>query len=388
MALWVSLRLLTLMWAARVSILRPLTDRERLLPVWPPSQPFGAWIERVLVAPWERRDAIYFIRIVARGYRSDDGTALFHPLLAWLATPLAWVTGSPLLGLLLISSIAGLLLLFAFERLARLDLPPDDARTSTLLLASSPLAFVLFAPYTEGLWLLCGVLCLFYARQRRWWQAGVAGALATLTRQQGLFLMLPLAMELWQAAGGRPRQAMAAWRTWLALLMIPAAMVVWLIYRAIALQDLHADMSTPQTFIYSVLISPSANRVVPVQAFLWPWQSLALALDKLWNAPDYSLIIDLVLAAGFLVALALAWRHMRASYRIYAAAIVLVSFSYHTGPIYPYMGLPRHLLLAFPVFIGLGPVVRARWSRLCVVGTGLFGMLFLLLQYVFEGWVP
>jgi hypothetical protein len=279
-------------------------------------------------------------------------------------------------------------MLFAFERLARLDLPSDDARTSTLLLAFSPLAFVLFAPYTEGLCLLCGVVCLLFARQRCWWQAGMAGALATLTRQQGLFLILPLAVELWQAAGGGWRRALTAWRDWLALLLIPAGMLVWLIYRGVVLHDLRADAANLHTLIYSVIISPSASKVVPVQAFLWPWQTLGLALQKLWVAPEYSLIIDLVLAGVFLVMVSVAWRHMRPSYRLYTATVVLISFSLYTGPFYPYMGLPRHLLLAFPVFIGLAPAVRARWSRLWVFGTGLFGMLFLLLQYVFEGWVP
>jgi hypothetical protein len=163
---------------------------------------------------------------------------------------------------------------------------------------------------------------------------------------------------------------------------------VWLIYRALALNDLRPDFSNPETLIWSVVISPSANKVVPVQTFLWPWQALGFALEKLWRAPDYSLIIDLGLAGAFLVMVTLAWRHMRASYRVYTAVVVLVSFSHHTGPVYPYMGLPRHLLLAFPVFIGLGPVVRGRISRLALFGAGLFGMMFLLLQYVFEGWVP
>jgi hypothetical protein len=212
--LWLMLRLLTLAFAAQVSGLRPMTERERLISLWPASWPIGAWVERVLLAPWERRDAIYFIRIVERGYRSDDGTSAFHPLLAWLATPVGWISGSPLLALLMVSSIAGLLLFATFERLARVDLPADDARTSMLLLAFSPLAFVLFAPYTESLCLLCGVLCLLCARRRQWWQAGVAAAFATLARQQGLFLILPLAVELWQAAGGQWRRALTAWRDW------------------------------------------------------------------------------------------------------------------------------------------------------------------------------
>jgi hypothetical protein len=51
------------------------------------------------------------------------------------------------------------------------------------------------------------------------------------------------------------------------------------------------------------------------------------------------------------------------------------------------MGLPRHLLLAFPVFIGLAPRLRRR-MQLLVFAAGVSGMLFLLLQYVVHGWVP
>jgi hypothetical protein len=99
-------------------------------------------------------------------------------------------------------------------------------------------------------------------------------------------------------------------------------------------------------------------------------------------------VIDLTLAAVFLVLLGLAWRGMRASYRIYVLAIVLVSLGYYTGPFYPYMGLPRHLLLAFPVLIGLAPRFRRPWLRLFALAGGVLGMLFLLLQYVIHGWVP
>ena len=40
-------------------------------------------------------------------------------------------------------------------------------------------------------------------RRRRWLFAGLAGALATLTRQQGIVLALPLAWELWVLEGHR-----------------------------------------------------------------------------------------------------------------------------------------------------------------------------------------
>ena len=68
--------------------------------------------------------------------------------------------------------------------------------------------------------------------------------------------------------------------------------------------------------------------------------------------------------------------------------IMVASFSYHTGPFYPYMGLPRHLLLAFPVFIGMGAVVRKGWQRLLIWVVEMLGFLFLATLYVIEGWAP
>jgi hypothetical protein len=127
---------------------------------------------------------------------------------------------------------------------------------------------------------------------------------------------------------------------------------------------------------------------VPVQAFVWPWHGLWLALTIFWHAPALTLLVDLVFGAAFVVLLIVAWRGMRTSYRIYALTITLVSFGYYTGPFYPYMGLPRHLLLAFPVFIGLAPVFRRPLGRQLMFAGGLSGMLLLVWLYVLHAWVP
>jgi hypothetical protein len=342
----------------------------------------------VWLAPWARWDTFRYIHIAARGYRIDDGTAQFHPLFPWLATPLARLTGQPLLSLLFISSLAGLVMLLAFERLARIDVEPKDSFASTLLLLFSPFAFVLFVPYTEALFLLCAVLTFYSARRRSWWLAGLGGALATLTRQQGIFLLLPLAWELWEANQRRWHRFLAAWRDVLALGLIPISLLAWLIYRDVALADLSINLDNFQSLIYSLLISPSASKVVTIQTFMWPWKALWLALSHLWQTPDVDLAVNMVLAVFFVGLLVAAWRNMRLSYRIYALTIILVSFSYHTGPVHPYMGLPRHLFLAFPVFTGLGLAFRRPWQRLAMLVSGGAGMFLLLALYVLRAWVP
>ncbi|NJN17832.1 MAG: hypothetical protein HC822_16930 [Oscillochloris sp.] len=313
-----------------------------------------------VLLPWARWDVNWYLRIITEGYNAENGTAQFHPLLFWLSMPISRLSGMPLFGLILISSLASLALLLVFERYARLDLPQSDARTATLLLACAPLGFILFVPYTEGLFLLCSVLCLLLARHGNWWFAGVAGAAAVLTRQQGLFLVVPIALEIWERirqAGDRPTQIRRALRGLPALALVPVGMLIWLLYRGIVLDDVRPDTTNLQTWIYSLLISPSANKVVSLQAFILPWEALALAFERLVAAPSY-VGIDLIFGLGFVPLVVLAWPRMRWSERAYTIIIVLVSFAYYTGPTHPYMGLPRHLLLAFPVFIGLAPLVR------------------------------
>lgn len=388
LGIWFAVRCFTWMWAALVSMVRPSRQLEQIIPIWPPTTPIARWLERVFISPWDRWDVSFYVFIVERGYQKDDGTAQFHPLLAWLAIPVAWLTDHPPQALLVVSALASIFMFIAFERLAGLDLQPADARASLLLFISCPVAFILFAPYTESLFLLWAVACFYGMRQRSWWLAGLAGGLAVLTRQQGLFLVFPLAWELWEAAERKWRRALARWRDWLALLFIVLGLAVWLVYRAVALGDLRASFADPQALIYSLLISPSASKVVPVQAFLPPWQALWLALAKLWREPELSLVVDLLLGAGFLVLLAFAWRNLRLSYRIYTAVIVLVSFGYYTGPVFPYMGLPRHLLLAFPVFIGLGARRLPWYARHLLLAGGLLASSFLLLLYVTESWTP
>jgi len=68
--------------------------------------------------------------------------------------------------------------------------------------------------------------------------------------------------------------------------------------------------------------------------------------------------------------------------------MTLAAFSYHTGSLHPYMGLPRHLLLAFPVFIPLGRVVRRRWQRLALVTIAALGWTLMNGFYVLHAWVP
>lgn len=372
--IWIFLRIFTLVWASLCAAVRPMTLREKEIAIWPPSAPYTSWVERVVVAPWQRWDTNYYVDIVQRGYRNDDGTAQFHPLLPLLAKPFFW---SPALGLLVVSSIASLLFVLVFYRLAALDVPNPE--TATKLMLAFPVSFILFAPYTESLWLLFAALSFWHARKDQWWAAGISGAMATLTRQQGILLALPLAYELWKRKDRDPR-------SWFAIALIPAALLAWIAYRGIFLSDVQPDFSSFNALLYSTVLAPSATKVVQYQAMLPPWEALWKAISITFKATTRGNVLNLALGAIFLVLFAISWPKMRASYKILTAILFAIAFGYHTGPETPYMGLARHLLLAFPVFIGVAPALERFKNPIAAIS--IFGMLVLTMFYVFHAWVP
>lgn len=342
-------------------------------------------LRRFLLGPWYSWDVRYYVEIVSRGYQTGSPTTNFHPLYPWISALFAAVIREPLLSLLLVASIAGVLLIIGFYRLARLDCNEQQAWQATALLLCWPASVALFLPYTEALFLLLSVYCLFAARRQKFWLAGLAGALATLTRQQGLFLVLPLAWEMWEASG---RRWSSAARQSLSLLFVPAAYALWVVYRGVAINDVHPDFSSIQNFLHTVMISPSSYEITERHAFLPPWLTIWRGLGVFWrNVVSPYAYIDLFLGTGFIVLFILSWRYLRTSYRLYCLAIILVSLSFYAADENPFLALPRHLLLAFPVFIGLA--ARYQFRRLpfllfllieCQIG--------LLVCFVWMRWVP
>jgi hypothetical protein len=377
-ALGLLVLILTRIEAAWLSPLRPLTALEREVPLWPPTVPLLTWLERVLIAPWARWDALWYARIVAHGYQAGDGTTQFYPLYPLLAMPLARLGVPPLTALTVVGLAAGLGAVLRFERLAREEMDPIRARRAAAAFMLFPTAFILFAPYAEGVFLMAAIGCFHALRRQRDTLAGGLAGLAALARPQGLFLLLPLAWAL-----GRERRGLR-WIPALAAALLPP--LGWHAYRIVAVEGLPPLGGSFNAFLYALLFSPHAHQVVPVQAFRWPWEALALALRRFGEAPDVDLGINLILAAGFLTLTVLAWKGMDGGERLYTLAVVVSALSYHTGPVHPYMGLPRHMGVAFPVFLGLA---RARPRLLHVVpvveAPGLF---FLTGVYVLHAWVP
>lgn len=344
-----------------------------------------------LIRPWERWDVQYYVSMVRDGYGVEPATRNFYPLYAWLARGPSVLLGNLwVVGLMLTSGVATIGLYLVLNRLAAADFV-HTPRWAVICFTLLPTAFILYAPYSESLFLLFIVASFLFARLKRWWSAGVMGLFATLTRQQGIIIILPLLIEMIQAYGGW-RPLLKRWRTWLSLALPPLALVCLVFYRAVFLNDLPPDWWLPQNWIYAIFVSPNAKLVVPNQGFIAPTTAIYRAIQQGINPGVYNTWIarwfDLTLGTMYLVLFALAWRQMRWSYRVYSVLVFLLAFSYHTGRNLPYMGLSRHLLLAFPLAFPI-----ANWSsvsparRFIVLLAGGFLLVIQAILYTANAWV-
>ncbi len=353
------------------------------------AERWGARLWEMLVTPWIRWDGLLYLRIVRDGYRPDNGTTQFHPLYPMTARALYRLGVAPEVALLLVSGGAALGLALVVHHLVARTSDEPTATASLLTLFLWPLGWVLYAPYSESLFLLMAALTFLWSAERRWWAASLAASAAVLTRQQGIFLLIVLGIAYLRAEGGRLR----AWlnRRALALTLPLLTMAAWITYRTYRLDHAAFDFSSPHAFIYSVLISPNAVKVVPTQRFLAPWHALRLAVEYLvshWPATD--LASDLTMAALTLLLMAATWRWMNTAYRLYSVTIAVVALSYFTGDaaglLAPYMGLPRHLMLALPLFLMAGRLSAGERRLLWAVSTIAYGWFVLLFEA--HAWVP
>ena len=115
--------------------------------------------------------------------------------------------------------------------LLRLDYDHKETMRVLILFCLAPAAVFYAYPMSESLFVLCAAGCLYLARTRRWFAAGVVGLLAAFTRSLGGLLLMPLAFE-WrrqhQNADGSPRPRPQGIRDAACMLLIPLGLVLYL----------------------------------------------------------------------------------------------------------------------------------------------------------------
>jgi hypothetical protein len=334
----------------------------------------GDWLNRWIhggepwsefLSSWQRWDALWYQHIAESGYHAGDGSAAFYPLYPLLVRGLSLLLDDQTVWAeLVVSSAAFVVAMALLYNVVRLDVGPRAARLTVFLTAFFPTGFVFVAPYTESLYLALTLAAFWWARHGRPWAAGCAACAAALTRTQGIFLVVPLAVEDLQ----RRRQE----RTWpnaslLAATLPALGFVLPQLYDRYIVGERAVGLGAQSAWGYTVVA---------------PWQTLAASWAHITARGDLVEALNLVCLLGFtLLALCAAWR-LPLSYSLYALPYLALLF---TRQMYfsPLLSVARFTIVLFPCFI-----VAAAWlSRRRQLAGAWLVMSVLLLALLLQYWV-
>ena len=370
--LWVFLGMrlgLSLLGLAGIGLLPGLEPVD--VPGWPAHPTTQGWHN--LVTMWERFDALWFLRIADSGYVNGDGSAVFYPGYPLAIRSISPLFGGSLLGpAFLISHLAafGSMALLYFLTASEFDEPA--ARRTVLLLAVFPTSFFLLAPYSESLFLFLVLLALWAARRGRWELAGVAGIGASGTRNLGILLVAPLALEaVHQFLERRDRRLLWRGLIWAAV-SVAGALAYLLFWRAFA-GDLLAPVSQQGNWLRQGSVPLITILAGSWEAFRYPG-----LYPGGYHFLDWLVVAPALVAAGWVAVRA------RPMFAAYTLASILAPLTY----IFidrPFMSLPRFLVVVFPI-LWAGSVWAGRrpaaYQAVLVSSAALLGITTIL----FVGW--
>lgn len=149
---------------------------------------------------WTKWDAGHYIKIAESGYEGaiENGQHIFlvfFPLFPYLMKAFSIVTGNTALAGMVLSTLAyggGCIYVY---RIGEKYAGKEGGRNLALLIAAYPFSFFFGGIMTESLFLLVSAATLYYIGEHKWMKAILFGALATMTRLQGVLLGIPALVE-------------------------------------------------------------------------------------------------------------------------------------------------------------------------------------------------
>ncbi len=313
--------------------------------------PMPPFIEKLI-----RWDAHWYTYAAGHGY--DAKSIVFFPMLIILIKGLSYL-GLPI-------SFAGLLLcnVFAFisfwimDITFRLDFSPEQVHYSLLSYALMPTSFFLNSIYTESLFITFSLFCIYFSRKGQWWYSGAAGALATLTRNLGIFLFIFLLYEFFKKKSlpTNPLPAM------IPLFLPPIALFCFMLYNFYLLDNPIAFITTQQDW---------------GRHFELPWHNIAANIPMTFFNDPYSqpgLALDTFLTVSSLIGLCLLTIlpqfKIPTSYLLIGWLWFLIPLC-STAPSLPLYSVSRFILPIFPLYLFFGQLSRKSYYCYLAISTSV-----------------
>ncbi|MFN8621441.1 MAG: mannosyltransferase family protein [Chloroflexota bacterium] len=320
-----------------------------------------------LIGALSRWDANHYVTIARDGYPAGTDEIAFSPLY-----PLAIRLVHALIGRLpmevdayrvaavLVANAAMVAAVLLLAELARGEGGERGAGgegfagRATWALLVFPTSVFLSVAYSESLFLALTIGVAVALRRDRWILAGGLGALAALSRPQGVLIVALIAAE---ALAGRDR--LHDRRAWLhaaiAVVLPGLALLGWMAWQAAMLGD-------PLAFVH-VQGGWARGLVLPWDTFLRFFGGPLTVHSGLHS------LVDLAFTLGAAALVVAAWRTERWPLAAYATLLLIVPLC--TGTL---LSMPRFALGIFPIFLVLGRLMARPSTERAVLVAGSGGL--------------
>jgi hypothetical protein len=365
------MRVVVSLWMALVlTVTRAPTTPDEVLRPYQGMEPISGGLAEPLLGVWQRFDTLWYIKIATQGYSPENESTVYFPLYPSLIRLLGTIfLGDYLLAALFISNLAYIGVLFYLHKLTEMEFNRPAARRSVTYLAIFPTAIFFLAAYTESLFLFLTLAAFYYAKEKRWWLAGALGFLSSLTRLQGIVLIIPL---LYMYLRDRAFRLSRLRPDILALIVIPGGAALFLAYQHLSIGSTSL-LATYQTELHALFVLPWDNIIASIQKVLSP-------------EGTFINVLNLTVTCLFLAMTALSFRKLPLEYSIYMLVTIFVLLLRRTT-LQPLVSMSRYVLVLFPAFMMWGHWGRnPRFQRL-VVYPSVALLLYLSGQFAMWGWV-
>ncbi len=285
-----------------------------------------------------RWDAGWYLSIIDDGYSyvpGKESSVAFFPVYPMTVRLLASVFGHSRFLALLVSNAALFGAAWFIGAIAyRFWRDEKIAALSVLFFLLAPATIFYSGIYTESFFVLFCSASIYFALSRRWWLAGMSGALATGTRTVGIALVLALLFEYFTDEHGK-----LGWRKpgrdVLALALVPVGLVAYMIYQWHTFGDALAFSEASKAW---------------GRHFAPPWVSL---LQMRRFHPEYNLLVVFALVFTA-IGLVTVYRERKVLF-VFGACVTLLCLSSNMLE-----SQSRYLSSVFPAYFGVAKLA-ARW---------------------------
>jgi Dolichyl-phosphate-mannose-protein mannosyltransferase len=319
---------------------------------------------------WNQWDGHQYLLVAQQGYAASGDRRLalaFFPLYPWLIRLATYFVHDAVRGAFLISTVASVAAGIILGRLVAIDHPRPVAWRAVWFMFIFPTSYFMHTDYSEGLFLALVLWSFLAARRERWMESGIAGALAALSRPNGILLVPALGAEaiahLWHARR-------FDWR-WLFMGVMPLGLAAYFLVNYRVTGD-------PWAFL-------SIQREHWSNDFATPWASIRTSYQvaRDWKPAEAEMVGTQVLIylaiglAGTIAAIVM----LRPSYGVWMALnwLLIATRSWD-------ISAPRYVLTMFPLFILLSLLARRRIWEAGITAWSLLWLAFFVSEFVRGQW--